>query len=409
MNGPFDQLNDIIQGQGLWVALPLVFFGGLLLNFTPCVFPMIPVTLSFFSSQAADVKQGRKTVWLALCYVLGLSFSYAVLGLLAARTGALFGSWLQQPAVLLVVAAVVVMLALGMFGVYEVRVPMVLANRVGSASAGLWGACMMGGLVGVVAAPCVGPFLAGLLLVVSQLQNPGAGFLLFLVLGLGMGAPYVALALATDRLRRLPKAGPWLVWVKQALGAVLLGVALFLLKPILPPSVTALLTAGLLAGGGVFLGWLAPSAGQRRGFVRFRQAVGAVLLASAALLVVPRPADGPRVVWVPYSEAALERAQREQRPILIDVYADWCLPCVEMDHATFRNPEVVRALADVATLRLDATRGVPEEGERLLERYRVFGAPTMLFFDRAGRERSELRLMGFATPEEFLKRLSRIL
>jgi thiol:disulfide interchange protein DsbD len=404
----FDSLSDLVAQRGLWVALPFVFVGGFLLNLTPCVFPMIPVTLSFFSSQAADAGSGRRTVWLALCYVLGLAFSYAVLGLLAARTGALFGAWLQQPAVLVVMAAVLAGLALGMFGVYELRVPQAVARRVGSASAGLWGACTMGALVGVVAAPCVGPFLAGLLLLVSRLQQPAAGFLLFLVLGLGMGAPYLALGVATDRVRRLPKAGPWLVWVKQALGVVLLGVALFFLNPLLPPPVTVLLTAALLAGGGVFLGWLAPSAGQRRGFVRVRQAVGAVLLASAALLVVPRPADGPRVVWVPYSEAALERAQREQRPILIDVYADWCLPCVEMDHTTFRNPEVARALADVATLRLDVTRGVPEEGERLLERYRVFGAPTVLFFDRTGRERSELRLTGFVRPDEFLNRLRRI-
>ena len=404
----FDSLSHLIAQHGLWVALPFVFAGGLLLNLTPCVFPMIPVTLSFFSSQAADVGSGRRPVWLALCYVLGLSLSYAMLGLLAARTGALFGSWLQQPAVLIVMAAVVAGLALSMFGAYEIRIPQPLISRVGSASAGLWGACTMGALVGVVAAPCVGPFLAGLLLLVSQLRDPAAGFLLFLVLGLGMGTPYLALGLATDRLRRLPKAGPWLVWVKQALGVVLLGVALFLLRPVLPPPVPVLLTAVLLGGGGLFLGWLAVSAGQRSGFVWFRRAVGAVLLTSAAVLLIPRAPMGPAVAWVPYSEAALERARREQRPVLIDVYADWCLPCVEMDHTTFHNPEVVRALADVATLRLDATREVPEEGARLLEQYRVFGAPTILFFDRTGRERTELRLMGFATPDEFLQRLKHI-
>ena len=398
-------LAQIVDRHGLVLSLPLVFVGGLLLNLTPCVFPMIPVTLSFFSSQAVGPGGRGRTIWLACCYVLGLALTYAVLGFVAARTGALFGSWLQQPIVLFVLAAAVVGLALSMFGVYELRIPQAIVGRLGTASAGAWGACVMGGLVGVVAAPCVGPFLAGLLLVVSRLQNPAAGFLLFLCLGLGMGTPYVALSLAADRIRRLPKAGPWLSWVKQALGMVLLGVALFLLAPALPSRVTAALAAVLLAGAGVFLGWLASSAGQARAFIAFRRTIGVVLLIAAVFLVVPRQPAGPTVAWVPYSEAALERAQREQRPILIDVYADWCLPCVEMDHTTFRNPEVVRALAEVATLRLDATRGVSEDGERLLERHRVFGAPTVLFIDRTGRERTALRLMGFVTPDEFLERL----
>ena len=401
-------LTKIIEQHGLFLALPLVFIGGLLLNLTPCVFPMIPVTLSFFSSQAVESGRRGRATWLACSYVLGLALTYATLGCVAARTGALFGAWLQQPLVLFVLAAAVVGLALSMFGLYELRMPQAIVGRLGTASAGAWGACLMGGVVGVVAAPCVGPFLAGLLLVVSRLQNPAAGFLLFLCLGFGMGAPYVALSLATDRIRRLPKAGPWLSWVKQGLGMVLLGVALFLLSPALPPSVTGALASILLIGAGVFLGWLAPSAGQTGRFLAFRRVVGAALLIWAIFLLAPRRSAGPAVAWVPYSEAALEGAQRQQRPILIDVYADWCVPCVEMDHATFRHPEVVRALAQVATLRVDATRGVSEDAERLLERYQVFGAPTVLFFDRTGRERTMLRLLGFATPAEFLERLRRI-
>ena len=398
-------LAKVVEQHGLLLALPLAFVGGLLLNLTPCVFPMIPVTLSFFSSQAVGSGGRGRTIWLACCYVVGLALTYAVLGFLAARSGSLFGSWLQQPIVLFVLAAAVVGLALSMFGWYELRIPQAIAGRLGAASAGAWGACVMGALVGVVAAPCVGPFLAGLLLVVSRLQDPGAGFLLFLVLGLGMGAPYLALSLAADRLRRLPKAGPWLVWVKQALGMVLLGVALFLLSPVLASTVTVILRALLLLGGGMFLGWLASSRGQADRFVLFRRAAGVILVLIAVLMLMPRRPAGPVAAWVPYSEAALAQARRDGRPAIVDVYADWCLPCVEMDHTTFRNPEVVRALAQMATLRVDATRGVSEDGERLLKRSRVFGAPTVLFFDRTGRERTELRLMGFATPDEFLERL----
>ena len=215
--------------------------------------------------------------------------------------------------------------------------------------------------------------------------------------------------MAAQRARRLPKAGPWLVWVKQALGLVLLGVALFFLNPLLPSRATAALAAALLAGSGIYLGWLEPSSRGQRAFTPVRRVAGVALVLAGALLVVPKPAAAPGPAWRPYTQAALEQAQRAGRPAIIDVYADWCLPCVEMDHTTFRNPTVVHALADVATLRLDVTSGVSKDGERLLEQYRVFGAPTVLFFDRTGREHSDLRTTGFAKPDEFLERLRRML
>jgi thiol:disulfide interchange protein DsbD len=399
-------LRELVHERGVWIGLPAVFLGGLALNLTPCVYPMIPVTLAFFSSQARGAT--TRSVLLAGCYVLGLSLMYALLGLVAAKTGALFGSWLQQPAVLLGGAAVIVLLSLSLFGWYDLRLPSVVTRRLGQASAGLWGAVAMGAAVGVIAAPCVGPFVLGLLVLVGQLADPVQGWLLFFMLGLGMGSPYLVLGMAAHRAVRLPKAGSWLVWTKKALGAVLLGVALFLVNPLLAPGVARWVAAGVLAAAGLYLGWLEPSARAGRWWPRARWLIGAACLLGAAAVVWPT-SSAARVAWTPYSEAALEQAQRAQRPILIDVYADWCLPCVEMEHVTFRRPEVAQALEGVATLRLDATRGISPDGERLLERYRVFGAPTTLFFDRSGQERSDLRLLGFAGPEEFLARLRRIL
>ena len=344
------------------LELVAVFFGGMALNLTPCVYPMIPVTLAFFGGQAAG--SWRRSGWLALCYVLGLSLSYALLGVLAARTGALFGSWLQQPAVLIVIALVIVALALSMFGLYDLRPPQALTNRLGRASAGAGGAFVMGMVVGVVAAPCVGPFIISLLLLVGRLANPAAGFLLFFVLGLGMGLPYLVLGVAANRIGRLPKAGGWLVWSKRMLGVVLLGVALHFLWPLRP---------------------------------------------SQAVRTPARAAASSIVRWEPYSQAAFARAQAAHRPIVIDVYADWCIPCVEMDRVTFHHPDVVRALAGASTLRVDATRGVSDEAGELLGRARVYGAPTILLFGRDGREQADLRVEGFETPEEFLERLKRIL
>ncbi len=265
----------------------------------------------------------------------------------------------------------------------------------------------MGLLVGVVAAPCVGPFILSLLLLVGQLANPAAGFGLFFMLGLGMGLPYLVLGAAATRLTRLPKAGAWLVWSKQALGFVLLGVALYFARPLLMPPVFAALGVGLLIGAGAYLGWIARAHGGRV-FTAVRRTVGAACLLLVMALLWPQPPTRPRVAWIPYSVEAFQQAVQSQRPILIDVYADWCLPCVEMDHTTFRNPDVVEALKSAATLRVDATREIAPEASELFKRHRVYGAPTILVFDRRGMERRELRVLGYLNAEELLKLMRRL-
>lgn len=402
-----DRMTHLATSHGFGLSLLAAFVGGLALNFTPCVYPMIPVTVAFFSGQAPGSLP--RTALLAGVYVIGMSLCYAVLGLLAAKTGVLVGSWLQQPVVLVGMAVVVTLLSLGMFGVYELRPPQALTRRLTQASAGLPGAFIMGGVVGLVAAPCIGPFVLGLLLLAGQLANAVEGFLLFFVLGLGMGLPYVALGVAANRLSRLPKAGEWLVWSKHVLGVVLLGLALYFLKPLLPTRALRLATEGLLLGGGVYLGWWARAGSHGRFFRWLRRGLGSCLVLAALILGWPRAQVGSAAVaWIPYSQAAFEQARRDQRPILIDVYADWCLPCVELDRVTFRHPDVARALDAVATLRLDATREVSPEASEFLDRHAIYGVPTALLFDRRGNERRELRLVGFVGPKAFLRRLAQI-
>jgi len=359
MNTPASEwLSQAIAHHGLVVGCVATFLGGLALNLTPCVYPMIPVTLAFFSGQA--IGSLKRTALLAFVYVMGISLCYALLGLLAAKTGALLGSWLQQPAVLIGVALVIVALALSMFGLYELRPPQLITRRLGEASAGLWGAFGMGVVIGLIAAPCIGPFILALLLLIGQMANMAAGFFLLLAMGLGMGLPYLVLGLAAQRIGRLPKAGRWLMWSKRALGVILLGVAFFLVRPALP----------------------------------------------AAL----RPAShaASLVAWIPYTDEAFETAKRQHQPMIIDVYADWCLPCVELDHVTFRHPDVVEALKSVVTLRVDATGDLSPEAEALMEHSKVYGVPTVLLFDRNGKERKDLRLIGFLDPKAFLERLKQI-
>jgi len=406
--GALGWLYETISHRGLWLGLVAVFFGGMALNLTPCIYPLIPVTLAFFSQQASG--SVKRTALLAGCYIVGIATSYAVLGSIAAQTGALLGSWLQHPAVLIAVALVIVGLSLSMFGVYDLRLPQRLAGRFGQGSSGWWGAVVMGLVVGIVAAPCIGPFVLGLFLFVSQLADPFKGFLIFFTLGLGMGLPYLVLALGMRRIGRLPKAGTWLVWSKKVLGVVLLGLALYLIRPLLPNVALRVATVLGLLGAGAYLGWLERSVrgAPNRGLRWSRWAVGGALIAAAALAAWPRPPATASIAWQPYRRAALEQALAAHRPIVIDLYADWCLPCVEMDHVTFRHPDVVHALQSVTTLRLDATREISDEGEELIERYDVYGVPTVLLFDRAGRERTELRLLGFVDPKEFLRRVDQL-
>ncbi|MBI3010783.1 MAG: thioredoxin family protein, partial [Candidatus Omnitrophica bacterium] len=402
-----DWLTDIVRHQGLFVGSIAVFLGGLALNLTPCVYPMLPVTLAFFSQQSKG--SPRKSGWLAFCYLLGISVNYAILGFIVAKTGSLFGAWLQKPVVLLLVALIIVLLALSLFGLYEFRLPEFLLRRWNSASTGAWGAFGMGWVVGLVAAPCIGPFILSLLLVVGQMGNAVAGLFLFFMLGIGMGLPYFLLGLLVNRFSRLPKAGAWMVWYRKALGLILLGLALYFLRPLLPEKILWMAVAILLAAGGIYLGWLESSRHPALWFRWLRQGIGVVLVISALAIVRPHAPQRPTVRWIPYTEALLEQARQEQRPVLIDVYADWCLPCVEMDHVTFRHPEVVQALAEVLTMRLDATASISPEAERLLERYKIYGAPTVLLFDRSGKEQTRLRLLGFVQPQEFLERLEKIL
>lgn len=399
-------LDGLLHHDALWLAFVGTFLGGLALNLTPCVYPTIPITIAFFSGQA----KGRLATiaWLATCYVLGMSLTYAVLGTVAAQTGALLGSWLQQPIVLIGIATLIVALALSMFGLYEIRPPSWITRRFGQAKGGSLGAVVMGLTVGLIAAPCIGPFVLGLLLFASQLGNPWLGFGLFFTMGVGMGLPYVWLGIFANRAAQWPKGGIWLVWIKKVLGIVLLGLALYFLKPLMNAAVFRWVLIAGLAAAGLYLGWLERSRLQGV-FMWVKRLVGVACVGAALALVPFRASDaGSSVAWQPYSAARLAQAARDGRPVLIDVYADWCLPCVELDHVTFRHPDVIERLSTFSTLRVDATLEIPQEAEALLERHDVYGVPTVLIFDANGRERTDLRVNGFVPPAELLKRLAKV-
>ncbi|OGS37325.1 MAG: hypothetical protein A2293_06455, partial [Elusimicrobia bacterium RIFOXYB2_FULL_49_7] len=259
-------------GKGLPMTLLLLFLAGLALNLTPCVYPVIPITLSFFAGQAASRRSIQ--IGLALFYVLGMALTYSTLGVAAAFSGKMLGAALQHPAVLWAIVLLFVLLALSMFGLYDIRVPAFL-SRLGVGRKGYLGALSMGLIVGLVAAPCVGPVTAGLLLHVAEQRDASLGFLYFFVLSLGLGTPYFLLGLFSGSLKKLPGAGGWMVWIRKFFGFVLLLLALNYAAPLVSNTVIRLLALLTGAVGALYLGFIEKSArGRHPGFERFQRLFG---------------------------------------------------------------------------------------------------------------------------------------
>ena len=395
-------LTRLLSDASLPVALGAIFLLGLGLNLTPCVYPLISVTLGYFGAQAGQ----RKRPWsLAIAYVLGITASFAALGTMASLAGAVIGAPLQQPLVVAALAGVMVALALSSFGLFELRMPHAIVNRLGTASTGPGGAAAMGLTMGVVAAPCIGPVVLALVVYVGARQQTGLGLLLFSVLGLGMGAPYLLLAVVADSLHRLPRAGEWLRWMNRLFGFLLLGMAIFFVRHLLPVTVVQWATAGLLATGAVYLGFLEPSGRTSGTFATLRRFGGLVTLPAAVWMVLPATLPKDAVKWEPLTLAAVDRAIGGGRPAVVEFSAQWCLPCVEMERTTFVDPAVVAEASSVAMLQADVTTS-DATTDALLQRFGVAGVPTMLFFDAEGREVE--RVVGFLDARRMTELLRHI-
>lgn len=392
-------IGSTFESRGLALTLLAVFVLGLALNLTPCVYPLIPLTLAFFSAQT-EGKASRR-FGLATSYVLGLAAMYSALGVFSALSGRLFGAWLQLPGVLVFFAVLMLALSASMFGAFEIRVPHFISDRAGARS-GYAGAMMMGLLAGIVAAPCVGPFIISLIALVGQRGSVGFGFLLFFVLALGLGFPYLILGVFSISIRSIPRSGAWMVQIKQALGFVLIAMAFYFLRP-LTGDIVYHWGAGLslLIGAAFLLLRAAPGA-------RAIRAVSALLLLAGGLFFLwPRQASA-EIEWTKYEAAALAGARSTGKPVLIDFYADWCLPCKELDEKTFSDPAVVAESERFVRLKADLTRTGDEKVRQLSDQYSILGVPTIVFISSTGEEMKDARLTGFEKAEPFLERMKRV-
>jgi thioredoxin:protein disulfide reductase len=406
---PRNAISDLIESRGLLVALLFVFLSGLALNTTPCVYPIIPITIGFFAGQSEG--RLRRTFLMSAAYVVGMAITYSVLGVVASLSQGLFGAALQKPIVLIGLAGLMVGLSLSMFGLYEFRLPIFLnrfAAHTTQSRGGLTGAFLMGLMMGIVAAPCIGPFVLGLLIHVGTKGDPVYGFFLFFVLALGLGLPYLVLGTFSGVLKSLPRSGEWMVSVRKVFGLVLLGMAIYFLMPLLGRFSTSVLV-GFLALSAVYLFFWESRRVRPARFSWVLRTVGlGAALASVTMALPERETQG--IAWESYSPEALRTAQQRNLPVIIDAFAEWCIPCKELDKITFADAAVRQRASQFLCLKLDLTHD--DDGSmaaKAREQFGIRGVPTILFFDAMGRDRTDLRLEGFEQPTAFLNRMNQTL
>jgi len=412
--------------SGSFLLMVAIFFGaGMLLSFTPCVLPMIPILSGIIVGEGRSVTK-RHAFALSMTYVLGMAVTYAIIGVIAALGGSLLSSALQNAWVLAGFALIFVALAASMFGFYDLQLPVRFHAKVSTASAKLRGGelgavALMGMLSAAIVSPCVAAPLAGALLYISQTRDVALGGAALFSLALGMGVPLVLVGTTEGAL--LPRAGHWMKAVKKFFGVLLLGVAIWVVSPVIPAAAQMLAWAALLIVSAMFLHALDPLPHDASGLLRLGKGVGVIALLAGAALVVGMLAGGrdplqplagfrasapasairfDRVASLAELDAQLKRASR---PVMLDFYADWCVSCKEMERFTFSDPKVQAELASITLLQVDVTADSPADRE-LLKRFRLFGPPGIVFFDASGREIQGLRVIGFQSAERFLGTLA---
>jgi thiol:disulfide interchange protein DsbD len=440
--------DELVSEQDQWAArivngswpemLGWFFLGGLLLSFTPCVLPMVPILSSIIAGQGT-VSTARGFA-LSVSYVLGMAFTYTVLGMLSAVVGKQMQAGLQEPWILSAFAGVFVVLALGLFGAFQVQMPAAiqtrLSNMANQQKAGTFaGTAVIGALTSLILTTCVAPVLIGALLAIGQTGDVARGGGALFAMSIGMGSPLLAVGASAGYL--LPKVGPWMNTIKAAFGVIMLGVAIYLLGRFLPPTPTLFLWALLVFFTGVFIGAFDPLPDNPTIGRRFAKGAGALICLYGALMFlgamlgggdvfepIPRAAltqsgggavaaaaspelEFREIETVAALDAALAEARTAGKPVMLDFTAEWCISCKEMEEYTFPDPTVVGALKPFLLLRADVTDN-NDDDQALLQRIHSFGPPTIAFFDRSGFERANYKLVGFVPAEKFTEHVTNL-
>jgi len=394
-----NSISSRLEKSGLLLSLIFVFIGGLALNLTPCVYPLIPITIGYFGGQA-EGKTSRLFL-MGLLFVVGLAITYSVIGVVTALSGSIFGSLLQNTFVIIFIALILIVLSLSMFGVYEFKLPDSLVNKAGGAKSGMFGALFMGLTMGIVAAPCIGPFVLGLVTYVAAKGDPFYGFILFFDLAVGLGFPYLILAIFSGKIKKLPRAGEWMEAVKHIFGLLLIGMAIYFITPLLPKNVQGYPLPVFMFIAAGYLLFYDKMANKNKGFRVFKIVFSIIIIAVAVYALIP--SNKKSINWQHYNPEIASASLSGNKKIIIDFYADWCIPCKELDANTFSDEKVIAASASFVALKADMTKSLSPEVESFRNKYNIVGVPTVLIINSKGEEVQ--RLTGFINAAEFLKLL----
>ena len=434
-----DDFAQILQDSSLWWAMLFFFGAGVLLAFTACVYPMIPILSGVIVGQGKDITTS-KAFLLSLLYVEGVAITYAVLGVVSAQLGAGVQAFFQNPWILSGFALIFVALALSMFGFFSLQMPAAMQARLSSSShrmkgGTLLGVFVMGILSALIVGPCAGPVLIGALIYTSQSGDYLTGALAMFALGNGMGAPLLVIGASGGKL--LPKAGGWMNTVKAVFGVILLGVAIVMLERILPGPVTLMMWALLLIVSAIYMRALDPLPDDISGWHRLWKGLGIAMLIYGAVLIASattgahNPLDPlhkirsgmvvnqensrasqhlqfQRIKSIDDFNAAVENSMAAGKPVMLDFYADWCTYCIEMEEYTFPDPRVQQELANVTLLQADVTDNDATD-VALLNHFKLFAPPAILFIGADGQENRESRLVGFMDADDFLEHVQKAL
>jgi thiol:disulfide interchange protein DsbD len=423
------RLAQIITGSSMGLVIATFFGLGLLLAFTPCVLPMVPILSGIIAGEGDNISS-KRGFFLALSYVMGMALVYTAAGVGAAAAGLQLQATFNQPWVLVLFSSLFVFLALGMFGMFDLQMPSSIQTRLASASGGqksgtAVGAFVMGALSSLVVTACVAPALIATLTVMAQTGDMVRGGTALFAMSLGMGAPLLLVGAAQGKF--LPKAGAWMVAVKNAFGFMMLGLAIWMMSRVLPGELTLALYGILIFMAGVFLGGLTTLATDSpgvqklgKGFGLLAIIYGAVLLVgslagsnsmmrplaalntggSSAVVAEQRGLEFERIKTTADLDAALAMASASGKSAMLDFYADWCVSCLEMEEYTFTDGGVQDALAKTVLLQADVTAN-DEEDQELLKRFGVFGPPTIIFFGDDGQQRHGYEVVGYMKARDF--------
>lgn len=423
-----DQIANLLKNGSVWISLLTLFGIGLLLAFTPCVFPMIPILSSIIIGQGKEISTGRGFS-LSVAYVLGMASINTAAGVAAALTGESLAVMLQTPWVLASFAGVFVVLSLAMFGFYELQMPSFIQNKLTSVSnsqksGSIGGAVIMGLLSAVIVGPCVAAPMFGVLLFISQTSDPYFGGLALFSLSLGMGAPLIVIGTSAGKL--LPRAGAWMDTVKAIFGISLLAVAIWMIRSIVSDQVVLLLTASLLIVPAVYMGALDSLKAEATGWTRFWKGTGLIIFIYGIILMIGAAAGSSSVLnplkgvvgsgsathatethlqfkkikGVEGLNAALAQAKAQNKTVMLDFYADWCVSCKEMESLTFTDPDVQSALSNTVLLQADVTAN-DEQDKALYKHFKIIGPPAIIFYNAQAEELTPYKVVGYMPAEKF--------